>query len=470
MRQFIVMLLLWSLHSSPISANDDIHLVSEDGEMSESVLEAFLAPGEFPDRRIVHTIGGDEALYSLDIGLGAEKPFVIFHPERVVWPAVADLDLNVGTAERSLEIVSKKATDARLDAGFEVRVALKPLGQRFMPLPHFAAKIVEIEVVAEDNGERLLYYAANRDAPLCGTPRDPGTPRCSVAGIGLETRAISLSPDGRRLAMAFGGLRPRLEVWGIERAPRRIWQALLPKNSGGAVETGFSSDGRFVVVLTGRGQMHRFDADTGGRHLTIPSAGRSACAVPPGRLMAVAGDSGEVKLWYLEDGTIAWRLPPRGTRGAVDRIAASGDGNRIALLEYTDTQTVVRVFAIHRRTMLRQLEIDTLSISDIALDDAGDTLFLSHESRGLLSTTVTGGTAPMGIPTETARECTGRLAWNTKKRLLSCATKIGIKNLDDKGQLHGNFYTTKEKADWIVAIAREGARIAAVGGGRLLVW
>ncbi len=451
------------------AAAGEIPLVNEQEQVSENVLEAFLAPGEFPSRRVTFRLEGDAAAYAMDLGLSAQEPLAIFHPERVALPKIAGLPLVLESQPLSLNIVSSNATDDRLDEGFTIQLTLVPLGQRFESAPRFAAKPVAVTLRAND-GEALLVWTDTTPAAACRKKADSSAPACTLGGIGLEARALALSPDGDRLAIAFGGLRPRLELYTIHDTPKRLWQILLPKNSGGAVETSFSSDGRWVVVLTGQGRMHRFDARTGGRHLLIPSRGRSARAIPPGRIMAVAGESGEVKMWYLSDGTIAWHLPPRMHRGGVDRIAASGDGARFALMEYTKTQTIFRVFEFRNRSMLWQFALDTLAIADIALDDKGHYLFLSHDTDGLLLANIEKTRPPIPVQKKGIPKCTGRLVWHYIEKTLSCAAAEGVLTLSRNGKLIRRFKTPETTDKWIVSAAAEGRRIAAVGDGRLLVW
>ena len=187
--------------------------------------------------------------------------------------------------------------------------------------------------------------------------------------------------------------------------------------------------------------------------------------------MAVAGKSGEVTLWYLSDGTIAWRLPPRKVRGPIDRLAVSGDGSRFATLEYDATSTVLRVWEINRRSMLTQIDLDPYAVEDIALDEKGGRLFISHEETGLMTVEVKraaddpkphGGT--MGA------RCKGMLEWLSESDVLSCAMKSGLIQIDADGKTGRVLVTEVLSADWIVAAASRGDRIVAVGEGHLLIW
>ena len=305
---------------------------------------------------------------------------------------------------------------------------------------------------------------------ICGPPNGDG-PDCDLEGVGKEARAVAVSPGGERLAIALGGLKPRMELYELDGEPKLAWKAFFPGATGGVVEVSFSNDGRWVVALTGDGRMHRFDADTGGEHLAIPSSGRTARAIPPGRIVAVAGESGEVTLWYLGDGTVAWRLPPRRLRGPVDRLAPSGDGRRFATLEYDEEGTVVRIWETHRRAMLAQVQVDSRAVSDIALDAEGERLFVAHEREGLMSVPVgRRGAAPVTVDGPAAARCTGRLQWIPEERLLACASGGGVFKITPGGEMVERLSTGIEASDWLVAVAGTGARTAVVGEGHLLLW
>jgi len=462
----------WSLVGAGARAQGEaLPLVDEQGEATEEVLEALLAPGEFPDRLFAHVVEGDAAAFCVDSSLGSAEPFAEVDPARVRWPAVAGLPVEVSGGAVRLAPARPGVGDEDLDRGFSVRFTLRPLGQVFGGRPRFEVAVVAVDVIAAGSGDQLLGWCAPPSRPGCLVRPEQGRPSCEIEGVSREARALAVSPGGELVALALGGLRPRIEVYDARSEPRLAWQALFPTDSGGAVEVAFSADGAWVVALTGTGEMHRFDAHTGGRHLSIPSAGQAARALPPGRIMAVAGEGGEVTLWYLADGTIAWRLPPRKLRGPVDHLAASGDGRRFATLEYDADRTVVRVWAVRRRAMLAQIEIGAYAVTDIALDHAGERLYVAHEKEGLFVADVTrADEPPVRLGGDAGARCRSRLQWIPGKRLLACAVEGGVVELDASGRQVDELTTGVDASDWLVAAASGGGRIAAVGAGHLLVW
>jgi hypothetical protein len=446
-------------------------LAAEDGQPGEAVLEALLAPGEFPARRFSHVVEGDAALFCLDASLGSTEPFAEAHPSRVSWPDVAGLELRVAGGPLRLEPSPPGIDDAALDSGFAVRWILEPLGQRFDSGPRFEARPVAVEVLTAADGRQLLSWRENRTAAICREDQRSGRPACELAGVSREARAVALSPDGGLVAIATGGLRPRMEIYDVAEVPALRWQSLFPPGSGGAVEVSFSADGRWVVGLTATGRAHRFEARGGGRHLEIPSSGRAARAVPPGRLLAVGGERGELTLWHLSDGTIEWRLPPRRGRGPVDRVAASGDGSRLATLEYGERHAVIRVWETHRRRVLTEIETAPYEVADLALDGEGGRLFAAHERLGLLAIDLSrGGRRLETLGGPVGERCRGRLHWLPERGTLACASGGFVLELDRDGELLRELDAGGADAEWLVAAADAGNRFVAVGGGHLLIW
>jgi hypothetical protein len=466
--RLIVPLTALLLALAPAARAEELPFFDEQGNPSEALVETLLYPGEFAGRRFIRVSGGDEALYCLDSSLGAREPFAQVYPERLVWPAIGGVALSVDKLDSRLVPAADDVTDDVLDAGFAIRWTLEVLGQDFSRAPVFRLKVVGAEVRGGD-GRVLLHWAGAAARDVCTAPASPDLPACQLDGRSLEAQAIAVSPDGTRLALAMTGMKPRIELYDIAQAPRLLWQSTFSTGSGGAVEVLFSADGRWVVALLGNGRIHRFVADTGGRHMGIPSRGTAARGVPPGRLVAVAGKDGELVLWRLSDGTIEWRIPARSEGGQAARIAVSGDGRRIALLEFTDADTAIRVFEVHRRRAVARFTLPGTDWHDIALSGDGQRLFISHETNGLFAAAVDAGGAPEPFGASAA-VCVGRIEWRAEKQMLACSTQGGILHVKADGT-DGPVLTTPEVSDrWIAAGSITGGITAAIGSGHLLLW
>jgi hypothetical protein len=448
-------------------------LADDRGALTEAALEALLAPAEFADELFTHTLAGEEAQFCLDVTADGALVRAELAPGRVRWPAKGGVATTVRGEGLALTPARPGIRMDELEAGVTVRWVLRPLGQVFAPRPAFELAVVGAEVRPAAGGPALFAYHADRAPPRCRDDVPPGAPRCALTGVGREAQALAMDPEGRLLALAIGGLKPRVEMYALAGGLRLAWTAAFPPSAGGVVEVAFSTDGRWVVALTGDGRIHRFDAATGGLHLAIPSRGRAALSLPPGRAVAVAGEAGEVTSWNLADGTIGWRLPPRGLRGPIDRLAASGDGARFATLEYDESRTVIRVWDAARRAVVAQIEVDPYAVADVALDQTGRRLFFSHERDGLLAAEI-GAAGDRAVARrfggEAGARCRSRLQWLASASVLSCAVKEGVIELSAEGLLHAELAAGVEESDWIVGAALDGAHTAAVGGGRLLVW
>jgi WD40 repeat protein len=453
---------------APVSRSEVV-VLADSARQDDAVIEAFISPNDFPARQVLWTGAGDQALFALDASLSATPPIAELHPERLSWPRIAGYPLRVEGGPLKLHVLPR-VLDDDLDRGIELRILLVPTGLRFEPFPSFCARIGGVDIMDASSGRPLLRWTAPESPPACRKPSKPGEPSCEVPGIGMGAVSLATSPDGSLVGLSFSGLRPRLEMYDITAEPILLWQALLPRGSGGAIEVAFSADGRYAAVLTGRGALHRFDARSGEAHLRISSRGRTARPVPPGYVVAVAGEAGEVTLWYLSDGTIAWRLPPRQLRGPVDRLAASSDGRRLVTLEYESARSLVRLWDIPTRKLVAQLSVDPYAVADLAVADDGRTVIVSHGERGLLRADAQGDKSFREIPGRTARQCRGRIAWVDGSSLVSCSLPDGEAQVDLEGKLQKRRFTQIPSAQWLVSSSAEGRTLAGVGAGHLVIW
>jgi WD40 repeat protein len=281
---------------------------------------------------------------------------------------------------------------------------------------------------------------------------------------------VAINVDATLLALAVTGLKPRIELYDIKATPVLLWQSTFSDVSGGVNDVAFSADGKFVVALLGNGRIHRFDAGSGGRHLAVLSRGTATASVPPGALVAVGGEKGEVVLWRLEDGTIDWKIHPRKSRGDIDKIAVSGDGRIIAALEYAGDKTIVRLWRVHNKWALGQFELDGTLYADIALNKTGDTLFLSHEERGLYTLAVNQKESKPVLFSEDTRMCRGKISWINSQDSLQCSSVNAIARVKMDGGKPSLLETGIVSDRWIISVSLQGTTTAAVGAGHLLIW
>lgn len=442
-------------------------LFDKENNFTEAFIEALLYPGEHLNKRFVYVSEGEEAQYCLDSSLGAKEPFAQVYLERVLWPTVGGVELEVEKLDLKLMPKGKEVTDEELDFGFAIRWHIEALGQDFSKAPVFKIRAVGAEIYSTKNDNVLMHWQKPMAPQICRESKDE-FPKCDLPNISLASQAVAIGPLGNIAAIATTGLKPGIELYDIEEEPKRRWQILFAADSGGAIDVAFSSDGKYVVALLGNGEIHRFDAQSGGAHLGIPSSGVSAHAVPPGNLIAVGDRGGELVLWRLIDGTIEWKIEGKHFRGNIADISVSENGKIIATLEYTDKQTIVRIWQIYQKKALAQIELEGTGYVDMALAQEGDKLFLSHEEKGLMQIDLQANLTAHSVGND-ASKCTSQLFWIANDNKLGCSVTGGIIHLNQDGTVHRNLKIKSEAKRWMVAQSLVGTTIA-VGSGHLLLW
>lgn len=442
-------------------------LLDEKNQPTEILIEALLYPGEYKETRFVYVSEGDEAQYCLDSSLSAEKPFAQVYPERIVWPQIGGVDMRVESLDLKLVPEDDNVTDEELDKGYGIRWFLEAAGQDFSKEPVFRLRAVGAEIFSTQTAKVLMHWQKPPPQKSC-TAGENGFPSCDLQGISLESQAVAIHPLGEMAAIATTGIKPGMTLYNISNEPTKKWQILFPRESGGAQDVDFSSDGNFVVVLLGNGQIHRFDASNGGNHLSVPSKGLSAQTVPPGDVVAVGGAGGEVIFWRLTDGTIEWKINSRDFRGEIDKIAVSGNGKTIATLEYTDTKTIIRIWRMKQKSAVAQLNLQGTEFVDMILDATGKNILLTHLEHGLMMVKA----APNEVPQKMgghASKCVGELFWPQQQMGPSCSISGGILQLTPSGDVRQRLQIHSDAARWMVAQSPSGTTLA-VGAGHLLIW
>jgi len=458
-----------SLFAGRAAAGDNtVPLRDPLGALEERVVEAMLSPAEFPALRISHVSENDEALFCLDSSLGAQKPFVQVYPERIPMPDMGGVRIRVVKTERRLTPVAEGVTDRTLDAGFAIRWLFRPLGLRFDDGPSFVVAAVGAEVFSTKTGQTLMFWEDAKADPICDPSRPAGAPRCDLPGISREVRDIALSPDGGWVALAISGIKPRLELYRIDDAPHLHWQTAFPTESGGVLHVAFSDDGHFVTALLGDGATHRFDLQ-GGRHLRIPSLGRTALAAPQGNRVLIGGRNGTVTLWRLQDGTIDWQLPARTIRSPAAKLAISANGQRIAMVDFANARTLIRVWDFAAQRITAQLSLPDDRVNDVAFDERGDHLYIAHERDGLLRFRVASGAQPEATSAQ-GLHCRNTIAWVPHRQRIWCSVPGGIIEIDERGERTHMLETSTASARSHFAVSATAERTVSAADGHLLIW
>lgn len=159
---------------------------------------------------------------------------------------------------------------------------------------------------------------------------DPETAELIVAlpGPGADPWAVDVSPDGSRVAGAFGG---SIAVWTLPDPEPDFVQEI---GFDAVRALAYSPDGRRLAATSGDGEVALVDASDGevvtrfrGGHTGILER---VTFSPDGRLVATGGGDHSVRIWSAQTGEqlALARLP--GTTSWVHGIAFSPDGSSLA--------------------------------------------------------------------------------------------------------------------------------------------
>ena len=155
-----------------------------------------------------------------------------------------------------------------------------------------------------------------------------------------DVRAMSFSPDGRRLAV-FVNMGNHVTVNVID-FPSGRKRCSIPGQWGYALRpqvAAFTADGSQLVLMGEDKFMRRWDAETGKERLKYePAHSNSIMAIaisPDGSLLASADGEGHNYLWELQSGRFLHRLvarqdPDHESLRVVCSLAFSPDGKRLA--------------------------------------------------------------------------------------------------------------------------------------------
>ncbi len=182
--------------------------------------------------------------------------------------------------------------------------------------------------------------------------------------MGSSDRAVSLTPDGRTLAVASS-----IGVWLYEAETSRALALLSTTRPAHSVS--FSPDGTLAAGLAD-GSVELWGVESGARIATLRHSDRGRVTVvfsPDGTRLASGSDDGTLKLWDVSARTGVATL--EGHTGAVNSVAFSPDG--VTLASGSDDGTL-KLWDMATQAEVATLRGHTKGVSSMAYSPKGDRL------------------------------------------------------------------------------------------------
>ena len=149
-----------------------------------------------------------------------------------------------------------------------------------------------------------------------------------LAADSVPVLKAMLSPDAARAATRSedGSLR----LWDLRGADPLRGELLLAPDRGGALDFGFSPDGRWLVGLAAEAAAYLWDVQAEGppRRLEHDGPPLDHCWEPAARWLAIGDDDGAVRVW--DPRAEAPLQVHRGHVGPIERLACGPDGRSVA--------------------------------------------------------------------------------------------------------------------------------------------
>jgi WD40 repeat protein len=209
-----------------------------------------------------------------------------------------------------------------------------------------------------------------------------GQERAALVGSGKSLSAMTVSPDGKLVALAGDDFVIRL--WSVT-PPREI--ATFAGHTEAVRQVAFSPDGRMLLSLPGKSEVPRvWDVESGRMLSELAGHGREVrdgAFSPDGKLIATASEDATVRIWSVPGGELIHTLV--GHAGIVGHVAFSPDGSRLAsgalaaLAGARDTS--VRVWDVRDGRQLQLLSGHTGTIEGLSFSPDGKRLLTASHDR-----------------------------------------------------------------------------------------
>ncbi|OBH07196.1 hypothetical protein A5696_02360 [Mycobacterium sp. E2699] len=311
-------------------------------------------------------------------------------------------------------------------------------------------ELLAADTLANTHDDRpLLHAAAVRSSTL------------KVADTGARVLAVSVSPDGHRLAT--GGDDNNVRLWSADTGQPLM--APLTGHTGMVTGVAFSPDGRRLATSSRDHTVRLWDTASGkpiGNPLTGHTGWVTSVAFgPDGHRLASGADDMTVRLWDADTGRPVGS-PLTGHTDVVTGVAFSPDGQRVA--SGSRDKTVRQWDVATGRAVGAPLAGHTNQVRSVAYSPDGHRLASGGDDNSVRLWDADTG-RQLGPPWETHTDGVTGVAFSPDgRRLASCSVDNTVRLWDaETGRQLGSPLTGHTNVVLSVAFSPDGRRLASAG-------
>jgi WD40 repeat protein/DNA-binding SARP family transcriptional activator len=295
--------------------------------------------------------------------------------------------------------------------------------------------------------------------------------RIALSSHNAITTDVAFAPDGRTFATGeavTGMTSPPPEVIALREARTGRARARTAPIPAGRL-AGYTSDGRFLLVVTGKTSSVLLDARTLGRTRALPVGGVAAALSPVAEQAAFGQADGSLSIVDLRSKKVM-ALSGQAT-GSIEAVSFSPDGRSVATAADDGT---VAVWDLHARALSETLTGHSAAVQAAVFSPDGRTLYTAGYDGSIIASDVS-GTRRLGKAFRYTSSAGGISTWSDVSpdgRLFALSPGPDRVSLWRTGapaipvvSLHGPVGDVSG-----LAFSRDGSLIAAVGSRNAVLW